>query len=101
MIRLFHRNLLINLRKYHSTADPPSLVNIQVAWLKLTNQCGFRAMILGPVFRLRVVEISEFIETELSKRVSNKLNEVFRDPEFIKDLKFSLNKFQAAGVFDI
>lgn len=101
VIKMYHKLLLANLERYGFKGDLPSVVDIQVTLLRLSEQHAFYVFVLGPMFRLRGIELGALFDPKESEEVVQSLDKVFRDPEFIEDMKLALDKFESRGIFDV
>lgn len=100
LIKMYHRMLVENLKMFGFKGELPTIVDIQVCVLKMSAYNAFYTMVLGPMFRLRGIELSALFDPVEQVEVTNALNEVFKDPVFIEDMKLALNKYDSRGVFD-
>lgn len=100
VVKMYHRILLANLKTYGFNGELPAVVDIQVTLMRLSEQHAFYSFILGPMFRLRGIELGALFDPNESAEVVKALDAVFNDPAFVEDMKLTLEKFESRGLFD-
>ena len=101
VIKMYHRFLLTTLKTYGYKGEPPTIIDIHTALLQTTEYQAFYTFIVGPMFRLRGFELGVLFQPEEDKDLVAALDVIFKDPVFVEDIKLSLDKFEALGVFDV
>lgn len=101
VVKMYHRVLSKTLKTYGFKGDIPSVVDIQVALLRMTEYRVFYTFVLGPMFRLRGFELGAMFTPEGSEKVLKALDVVCKEPLFIEDLKLAVDKYVSLGLFEM
>lgn len=100
VIKTYHQLLLDNLRTYGFKGELPTVVDIIVGLLRLSDYHAFSSLILGPIFNLKGIDLGSFFAPEEDKSITNAMQKVFNEPRVKEDLQRTIIMFEKRGVFD-
>lgn len=100
IVKMYHRHLVASLKTYGFTGEVPTLIDIQIALLRMAEYRVFYSFVLGPMFRLRGFELGAMFTMEGNAEVTKALEVIFKDPVFIDDMKLALDNYDANGILD-
>lgn len=101
VFKLYHENLVANLKRYGYKGDLPTLLDILVAMLRSSDNHVIYSLIAGTMFALKGVELGDFFAAKENTELTEALRKLFNEPTFVKNTKFTLDKFGKLGVFDV
>lgn len=100
VVKYYHRELLASLERFGFLGETPSVIDIKISLLRLSEQHVFYTLILAPAFALRGFELGALFDPIENKRMLTALEAVFTDPAVVEDLKYNLTRFDSRGIFD-
>lgn len=100
VIKTYHQKLVESLKVYGYKGQLPTVVDIHVGMLRLTDYHVMNSLIFGPMFSLKGLDLSVFFNPNEDKAITNAMNKVFNEPNFVKDIQRSVTMFDNRGTFD-
>lgn len=100
VVKHYHRELIASLERFGFRGETPTVVDIKITLLRLSEQHVFYTLILAPAFALRGFELGALFDPLESPRMLTALEAVFTDPAIVEDLKYTLTRFDSRGIFD-
>lgn len=101
VLKLYHKKLVASLRLYGYTGDLPAFVDILIGMLRVSEHHAMYALLVGPMFSIKGMELGEFFNLEQSPELKEALNKLFNEENFKKNIQFAVKKFDKVGAFDI
>lgn len=99
VIKAYHGKLASYMKLYGFEGKVPSLIDIHIGLLRLSEYHAFYSIVLAPLFTLKGVELGDFFSENPGQEFKDAIKKSFSEPNFVKDIQRSLLKFDMRGVF--